>query len=43
MPGKTQTHSDAVLDLVATGHYIALYSSAPPADDSAGGTELTGG
>jgi hypothetical protein len=40
MPGKTQSHSDAVLDLVATAHYVALYSSAPPADDSGPGTEL---
>lgn len=42
MPGKSQSHSDTVLQMISTSHHIALYISAPPADDSNGGTELPG-
>ena len=40
MAGKTNAHSDTVLALVATGHYVGLFSTLPT--DTTSGTELTG-
>ena len=47
MPGKSQSHTDAVLnvlrgvDLTGVSPYVGLFSVAP-ADDSSAGTELSG-
>src|SRR3954452_2914474 len=47
MPGKSQSHTDAVLnvlrgtDLTGVAPYVGLYSVAP-ADDNSAGTELAG-
>jgi hypothetical protein len=47
MPGKSQSHSDAVLnvlrgtDLTGVAPYVGLFSAAP-ADDNSAGTELAG-
>lgn len=41
MPGKTIAHSDAVLDLIASDHYVGLFSAAPT-DAGNDGTELSG-
>ena len=47
MPGKSQSHTDAVLnvlrgtDLTGVAPYVGLFSVAP-ADDNSAGTELAG-
>ncbi len=47
MPGKSQSHTDAVLnvlrgtDLTGVAPYVGLFSVAP-ADDNSAGTELSG-
>jgi hypothetical protein len=47
MPGKSKSHSDAVLDVLrgsaitGVARYVGLFSTAP-ADDSSAGTELAG-
>ena len=47
MPGKSQSHTDAVLsvlrgtDLTGVAPYVGLFSAAP-ADDNSAGTELAG-
>ena len=41
MAGKTQSHSDTVLGLIAEGHEVGLFSTAP-ANDSDAGVELAG-
>lgn len=47
MPGKSTSHTDAVLnvlrgsDLTGVAPYVGLFSAAP-ADDNSAGTELTG-
>lgn len=46
MAGKSRVQTDAVLDLIATGHYVGLLTAAPATtDDFAGSpvTEMTGG
>lgn len=37
----TTTYSTEILNLIRTGHYLALFTSAPTA--AGGGTEVTGG
>lgn len=46
MAGKSQAHSDTVLDLIGTSHYVGLLSAAPSSTDdfvSNPVTEISGG